>query len=375
MHALAPSLQQLSQDTVYGIASMRGCLVALPCIAGALLAPTPRVTTTLRQSQAAPERFERADDAERLAKRIETVLARRTSRLIVVLERLVDGHNYSAIFRTCEALGVQHVWVVAPPPGAARFESRSSLRRKAKAERARQYAANDANRRADDQPVRAGSRKDRRRRKAADAWTADDALDAEHAVHGRGAARFLSVRDFASHAEVIAAVRAVPRCELWCSDLGQDASVLADGAPWLRGPLPHRVALVFGTESTGVSNELLAACDRRVYVPQHGFADSLNVGVAAALATSHVLKLVGGGGDLLETTDWVPDAPDELRRKWAGVLCRDEAQLAAVRAAGGEVAVLDDLRRAPEFRGHTGRPTKLTRRAEFRKRRALESES
>ena len=70
------------------------------------------------------------------------------------------------------------------------------------------------------------------------------------------------------------------------------------------GPLPHRVALVFGTESTGVSTELLAACDRRVYVPQHGFADSLNVGVAAALATSHVLKLVGGGGDLLEATDW-----------------------------------------------------------------------
>ena len=43
-----------------------------------------------------------------------------------------------------------------------------------------------------------------------------------------------------------------------------------------------QVALVFGTESTGVSNDLLAACDRRVYVPQHGFADSLNVGVAAA---------------------------------------------------------------------------------------------
>ena len=136
-----------------------------------------------------------------------------------------------------------------------------------------------------------------------------------------------------------------------------------------------QVALVFGTESTGVSTELLAACDRRVYVPQHGFADSLNVGVAAALATSHVLKLVGGGGDLVEATDWVPEAPDELRSKWAGVLCRDEAQLAAIRAAAGDVAVLDDLRRAPEFRGHTGRPTKLTRRAEFRKRRALEGSS
>ena len=59
-----------------------------------------------------------------------------------------------------------------------------------------------------------------------------------------------------------------------------------------------QVALVFGTESTGVSNELLAACDRRVYVPQHGFADSLNVGVAAALATSHaVWKSTSASGD------------------------------------------------------------------------------
>ena len=91
------------------------------------------------------------------------------------------------------------------------------------------------------------------------------------------------MRDFASHAEVIAAVRAVPRCELWCSDLGQDASVLADGAPWLREPLPHRVALRFGTESTGVPTELLAACDRRVYVPQHGFAE-LNADDAQRLA-------------------------------------------------------------------------------------------
>ena len=37
-----------------------------------------------------------------------------------------------------------------------------------------------------------------------------------------------------------------------------------------------------------------------------------------------------------------------------------------------EVPLLDDLRRAPEFRGHTGRPTKTTRRSEFRRRRAEE---
>jgi tRNA G18 (ribose-2'-O)-methylase SpoU len=321
-------------------------------------------------SQAAPEQFERADDAQRLAKRIETVLARRTSRLIVVLERVVDGHNYSAIFRTCEALGIQHVWVVGPPE--ERFESRTSLKRRAKTQRAQRYSAAEENRGTNDEPLQAGSRKDRRNQRAADTWAADDALDAEHAAHGRGAARFLSVRDFASAIELVEAVRAVPNCELWCSDLGQEASVLADDAPWVRAEvLPHRVALVFGTESTGVSNELLGACDRRVYVPQHGFADSLNVGVAAALATSHVLKLVGGGGDYLQTTDWMGEAPDVLRERWAGVLCRDAAQLEAVRSAD-EVPLLDDLRRAPEFRGHTGRPTKTTRRSEFRRRRAEE---
>ena len=74
------------------------------------------------------------------------------------------------------------------------------------------------------------------------------------------------------------------------------------------------MALVFGTESTGVSNELLAACDRRVYVPQHGFADSLNVGVAAALeATCGVGRLCfwspAGTGLQPETDRLVREAP------------------------------------------------------------------
>ena len=93
-------------------------------------------TETILGSQAAPVAFERADDASRVARRIETVLSRRTSKVIVVLERLVDGHNYSAIFRTCEALGVQHVWIVGPPERAAgpsRARASSSARSAASA--------------------------------------------------------------------------------------------------------------------------------------------------------------------------------------------------------------------------------------------------
>ena len=196
-----------------------------------------------RPSQAAPIEFERADDAARVARRIETVLRRRTSRLIVVLERLVDGHNYSAIFRTCESLGVQHVWIIGPPE--ERFESRQSLKRAAQMERQKKFQAADVNRKSDDASVFPGSRKDRKRKRAGEAWRVDAALDAEHAAHGRGAARFLSIRDFDDVEGVLGALEDVPGCELWASDLGQAACVLEEGAPWLaEARLPDRVALV-----------------------------------------------------------------------------------------------------------------------------------
>ena len=82
---------------------------------------------------------------------------------------------------------------------------------------------------------------------------------------------------------------------------------------------------------------------------------------SASTAAPHVERELGDhhaeSMRLLDSLDaWL------RRQTVASVLPRSEAQ-----------ALLDDLRRAPEFRGHTGRPTKLTRRAEFRKRRALES--
>jgi len=59
-----------------------------------------------------------------------------------------------------------------------------------------------------------------------------------------------------------------------------------------------------GTESTGVSSEMLARCQRRVYLPMDGFSDSFNVGVSAALAIDRLKTMLGGGGEYL-TDDWV----------------------------------------------------------------------
>lgn len=48
--------------------------------------------------------------------------------------------------------------------------------------------------------------------------------------------------------------------------------------------LPTRCLLVFGQESTGISEELAAQCDQAVYIPQYGSTRSMNVAAAAAIA-------------------------------------------------------------------------------------------
>ena len=159
------------------------------------------------------------------------------------------------------------------------------------------------------------------------------------------------------------------------TDLGQAASVLEADAPWLATvTLPKRVAICFGTESTGVSKEMLASCDRSVYLPMHGFSDSLNVGVAAALVLGQLQSLLGAAGDYL-TDGWAPEPADVLRARWARTLSRDDDDLQRMeKALRGEVAPLDDLRRPDEFRGHTGRPTRSTRRRDAKREEASETE-
>ncbi len=256
----------------------------------------------------APVHFEKFDDGTkglRVAKRIETVLSRRTARLILILERLADGHNYSAIFRTCEALGIQQIWIIGPPK--ERFLSRRTLNRAAALERATAFARSDENRRTTDDQLQPGSRRMRMRERAERVldWAADAEFAAEHAMHGRGATRFLTIRDFDDVNGVLEALKSVPDCELWASDLGQSACVLEHGAAWIGSQtIPKRVALCLGTESTGVSHQMLASSKRRVYLPMDGFSDSFNVGVAAALAIERLKALLGGGGDYL-TDDWV----------------------------------------------------------------------
>lgn len=60
---------------------------------------------------------------------------------------------------------------------------------------------------------------------------------------------------------------------------------------------PPRLALVLGNEGRGVSDPVLAGCDRRVRIPLSEGVESLNVAVAGALLIDRIFGAHGAGRD------------------------------------------------------------------------------
>jgi len=72
--------------------------------------------TSQQQTQAQTKVIMDAPDLDqRMIRKAEAVLQSRTDRLYIIIERhSVHDYNYTAILRTVEALGIQHVWIVNP---------------------------------------------------------------------------------------------------------------------------------------------------------------------------------------------------------------------------------------------------------------------
>ena len=62
---------------------------------------------------------------------------------------------------------------------------------------------------------------------------------------------------------------------------------LPGAVPLERDELPERACLVFGSEGPGLTEELVAVCDRLVAITQYGSTRSINAGAAAAIAMYH----------------------------------------------------------------------------------------
>lgn len=110
----------------------------------------------------------------------------------------------------------------------------------------------------------------------------------------RGAERWLDVR---RHVDIESCVGALKErgFRVYVADLAPDAHT-PDSVP-VDGP----VAIVFGAELVGISDEARALADGAIQVPMRGLTESLNVSAAAACALyrlSERRRAHVGGGDL-----------------------------------------------------------------------------
>src|SRR5271170_5070854 len=150
--------------------------------------------------------------------RITSVLDKRQENLIVVLENVFDPHNISAVMRTCDAVGVQDIYVLntrIPPHKKWGAKSSSS------------------------------------------------------------AAQWLTIHQYTDTAACWDMLRKKVDM-IFTTHLGSDSVSLYDMK------LTGRIALVFGNEHSGVSDEIRALSDGNFLIPQVGIIKSLNISVACA---------------------------------------------------------------------------------------------
>jgi len=151
--------------------------------------------------------------------RITSALNKRQGNLTIVLENVFDPHNISAVMRTCDAVGVQDIVVL---------NTRIPRHKK---------------------------------------WGAKSSSSA---------ANWLTINQYDNAEECFAFLRT--RAErIFATHLSSDAVSLYEM------DLTARVALIFGNEHSGVSEEILPLADGNFIIPQVGIIRSLNISVACAV--------------------------------------------------------------------------------------------
>jgi len=152
--------------------------------------------------------------------KIEAVLSKRQNDLTVVLENVFDPHNISAVMRSCDAVGIQEIYVLTTKvPRHEKWGTRSSS--------------------------------------SADKW--------------------LTVHQYEDTKACFEAIRKKYETVL-TTHLATDSVSLYDT------DLTKSVALVFGNEHAGISDEVRALGDGNFIIPQMGMIQSLNISVACAVS-------------------------------------------------------------------------------------------
>ena len=164
--------------------------------------------------------------------RLTSVLNKRQPDLTVLLENVSDPHNIGAVMRTCDAVGMQDIYILNTKiPTHKKWGAKSSS----------------------------------------------------------SAAKWLTVHQFTDAHECFAEIRKKFK-KIYTTHLSSDAVGLHDLN------LTEPVCLVFGNEHSGVSEEIIAMADGNFIIPQMGIIRSLNISVACAVSIyeAYRQKLIAG---------------------------------------------------------------------------------
>jgi tRNA (guanosine-2'-O-)-methyltransferase len=184
--------------------------------------------------------------------RITSVLDKRQDDLTIVLENVFDPHNISAVMRTCDAVGVQDIFIL---------NTRIPRHKK---------------------------------------WGAKSSSSA---------AQWLTIHQFTDARECFDALR--HRADRIFT------THLADDAISLYGmDLTGRIALVFGNEHSGVSDEIRAFADGNFVIPMAGIIQSLNISVACAVSLYEAYRQKAAAGHY-DRRSLPPARYDSLLKEWS----------------------------------------------------------
>jgi tRNA (guanosine-2'-O-)-methyltransferase len=183
--------------------------------------------------------------------RLTSVLNKRQGDITIVLENVFDPHNISAVMRTCDAVGLQDIYVLntkIPPHKKWGAKSSSS------------------------------------------------------------AAKWLTIHQYDNAEECFLSLRK-HYSKILTTHLSSDAISLH------KIDFTKSIALVFGNEHSGVSDEIRALADGNFIIPQVGIIQSLNISVACAVTLYEAFRQKTNTGQYNQRS--LEDVRyDELFKQW-----------------------------------------------------------
>lgn len=185
------------------------------------------------------------------AERLRHVLSLKQPSLTIVLENVHDPHNVSAVLRSCDAVGVVDLFLIYN--GRQEFPD---LSRKSSA----------------------------------------------------GSKKWIDLHQFSTAEECFVELRK-RKYAIYTTNMATDAVSL------YTLDLTQRVALVFGNEHSGVSEEALSLADGNFLISQMGMIQSLNISVACAVSLFEALRQRTQAG-LYDTPQFSPTEFDVKFQDW-----------------------------------------------------------